>query len=112
VSSWTKNYYSVQFKLDYVNADGYISNYYPDFIVKLTNGKIVVVETKGLEDLDVPPKMERLKQWFEDINEVQSDAKCDFVFVGDEEFKKYQPSSFTDLLNWLKAPNRIAFHKS
>ena len=35
VTSYAKNYYGVHFKLDYVNADGDISNYYPDFIVKL-----------------------------------------------------------------------------
>lgn len=46
VVSYTKNYYGVQFKLEYVNADGDISNYYPDFIVKLTEGSVVIVETK------------------------------------------------------------------
>jgi hypothetical protein len=25
--------------------------------------QILIVETKGLEDVDVPPKMERLRQW-------------------------------------------------
>ena len=27
------NYLAVRFKLDYINADGDISNYYPDFLV-------------------------------------------------------------------------------
>ncbi len=35
VMSYAKNYFAVNFKLDYVNADGNISNYYPDFLVKL-----------------------------------------------------------------------------
>jgi len=52
-SPHAKNYLAVHFKLDYVNSDGDISNYYPDFLVKLTDGRIVVVETKGQEDLDV-----------------------------------------------------------
>ena len=34
-------------KLDYVNADGDISNYYPDFLVKLSAKRIFIVETKG-----------------------------------------------------------------
>jgi len=38
VVSYAKNYLAVHFKLDYVNADGDISNYYPDFLVKLTEG--------------------------------------------------------------------------
>jgi len=61
VVSYAKNYLAVHFKLDYVNADGDISNYYPDFLVKLADGCIVVVETKGQEDLDVPQKMRRLR---------------------------------------------------
>ena len=47
VISYAKNYYGVHFKLDYINADGDISNYYPDFLVKLTDGRVIVVETKG-----------------------------------------------------------------
>jgi len=87
-----------EFKLDYVNSDGDISNYYPDFLVKLTDGRIVVVETKGQEDLDVPLKVQRIRQWCEDINGMQSDVTYDFVYVDEEGFKKYEPKSFADLL--------------
>ena len=97
IVSYAKNYFAVHFKLDYVNAEGNISNYYPDFLVKLTDKKIVIVETKGQEDLDVPLKTQRLKQWCEDINRAQSDVTYDFVFVDEESFKKYNPKSFADL---------------
>ena len=36
IVSFAKNYLAVGFKLDYVNADGDISNYYPDFFVKVS----------------------------------------------------------------------------
>jgi len=98
VASYAKNYLVVNFKLDYVNADGDISDYYPDFIVKLVDGRIVIVETKGQVDLDVPPKMKRLRQWCEDINKVQSDREYDYLFVDDESFGKYRPKTFQDLL--------------
>ena len=75
------NCLAVRFKLDYINADGDISNYYPDFLVKLSNKRIVIVETKGQEDLDVPLKMQRLRQWCEDINRVQTDVRYDSVYV-------------------------------
>lgn len=110
VVSYAKNYLAVHFRLDYVNASGDISNYYPDFLVKLSDGRIVVVETKGQEDLDVPPKMERLKQWCEDINRVQSKTTYDFVFVEDEGFKKYSPKTFKSLIEGFgqyKACERI-----
>ena len=97
VVSYAKNYFAVHFKLDYVNADGNISNYYPDFLVKLKDESVVIVETKGQEDLDVPLKTQRLKQWCEDINRVQSDVTYDFVFVDEESFKQYSPKSFADL---------------
>jgi type III restriction enzyme len=98
IISYAKNYFAVNFKVDYVNANGDISNYYPDFIVKQSTKSIVIVETKGQEDLDVPLKMERLQQWCEDINKVQSDVKFDFVFVDMEGFEKYKLETFQSLL--------------
>ena len=102
VVSYAKNYLAVHFKLDYVNADGDISNYYPDFLVKLSNKRIVIVETKGQEDLDVPQKMARLRQWCEDINRVQSDVKYDFVYVDQESFEKFKPVSFRQLVDGFR----------
>ena len=102
VVSYAKNYFAVHFKLDYVNADGNISNYYPDFLVKLEAAHTVIVETKGLEDMDVPLKMQRLHQWCEDVNRVQSDVKYDFVFVDQEGFEKYKPRSFRQLAEAFK----------
>ena len=99
VVSFTKNYFAVHFTIDYVNADGDISNYYPDFIVKLPGGKIVIVETKGQEDLDVPLKMARLRQWCEDINAIQSKIDFDFVFVDEGNFVEYKPRTFLELMH-------------
>ena len=97
VIAYAKNYMAVHFKLDYVNADGDISNYYPDFVVKLSPKKLYIVETKGQEDLDVPLKMARLRQWCLDINQAQSDVTYDFVYVDQESFNKYKPESFHEL---------------
>lgn len=103
VASFAKNDFAVNFKIDYVNADGDISNYYPDFIVRLEGGKkVVIVETKGLEDLDVPLKMARLKTWCEDVNSLQDDVEFDYVFVDEKGFdeygKKARNKSFADML--------------
>ena len=100
--SYAKNYLAVHFKLDYVNADGDISNYYPDFFVKLSDKRIVIVETKGPEDLDVPLKMQRLRQWCEDINRIQSDMEFDFVFVDEASFKRYNPTTFRQLMDGFR----------
>ncbi|QYY58433.1 DEAD/DEAH box helicase family protein [Dehalococcoides mccartyi] len=102
VVSYAKNYMAVHFKLDYVNADGNISDYYPDFFVKLSDKQIYIVETKGQEDLDVPLKMQRLRQWCEDINKVQRDITYDFVYVDMGNFERYKPTSFNQLLDGFR----------
>ena len=99
VVSYVKNDFSLHFKLDYINADGDVANYYPDFLVKLTDGRVIVVETKGREDLDVPLKMQRLSQWCEDINKVSPNAIYDFVYVDQESFDLYRPETFQQLLD-------------
>lgn len=99
VISYAKNYLAVHFTIDYVNEDGNISNYYPDFIVKTSDKDLFIVETKGLEDPDVPLKMVRLKKWCEDINASQKKVCFDYVFVDEEDFNKYKPDSFSSLIN-------------
>ena len=106
VISYAKNYLAVGFKLDYVNASGDIFNYYPDFLVRLSDGRIVVVETKGRQDLDVSPKMQRLRQWCEDVNAVQSDINYDFVYVDQESYEQYMPKTFEVLLTGFREHQR------
>jgi len=99
VTSFAKNYFAVHFKLDYVNANGDISSYYPDFLVKLTDGRVFVVEVKGREDLDVPLKMERLRQWCEDISRIEAGTTYGFVYVDEESFNRFKPTSFRQLID-------------
>ena len=102
VVSFAKNFFAVGFRLDYFNSiEGKISQYFPDFIVKLASkGKphVVIVETKGGEYLDVPLKMERLRQWCEDINTIQQDVHYSFVYVDQDGFDKHSPKSFRELM--------------
>ena len=112
VISHAKNYFAVGFKIDYVDATGNISNYYPDFIVKLSETKVFVIETKGLEDLDDPLKIKRLKQWCVDVNATQKNIKFDFVYVDQDAFDMFtedggkfkgQLNSFADLVKFFTA---------
>lgn len=98
ITSYAKNYMAVGFKIDYVNASGDISNYVPDFLVKVDDKHLYIVETKGLEDLDVPLKMARLAQWCEDVNKLDTGVTYDFVFVDEAGFKKYPVKSFAELV--------------
>ena len=88
VVSYAKNYTQVNFKIDYIDATGNIANYIPDFLVKVSDTKTFVVETKGLEDLDDPLKIKRLRQWCADVNASHSDVEFDFVYVDQEKFDR------------------------
>lgn len=97
IVSYIKNYFAVHFKIDYKDASGFISDYYPDFIVKKSEREIFVVETKGREDLDDIEKIKRLAQWCEDLNKVQNKIRVGWLYVKQEGFEKYTPKSFEQL---------------
>jgi len=98
VVSYIKNYFSVYFRIDYQNSSGDISNFYPDFIVKLSEKEVYIVETKGREDLDDIEKINRLRQWCKDINEVQKKATYKMLYVKQEDWDKldHKPGSFAE----------------
>jgi len=98
IISYVKNYYAVHFKIDYIASDGSISNFYPDFIIKFKEEEIYIVETKGREDLDDPLKINRLKQWCDDINKLDSKNKYRWLYVKEEEFAKYKAENFNSLI--------------
>ncbi len=98
IISYAKNYFAVGFRLDYVNARGDVTHYFSDFLVKKSPNEIYIIETKGREELSVPQKMERLKQWCEDVNSLQDTVRYDFVYVDEDGFEKYHPRSFGDLV--------------
>lgn len=98
IISYVKNYFAVHLKIDYKNADGFIADYYPDFIVKKTPKELWIVETKGREDLDDVEKIKRLAQWCEDLNKVQSKVRMGWLYIEQETFEKYTPKSFSHLI--------------
>ena len=97
VISFAKNYFEIHFKIDYKNASGAISSYYPDFFVKTDNKTIYIVETKGREDLGDIEKIKRLAQWCEDASERQKKIIYKMLYVKQEEWDKYKPKSFKQL---------------
>lgn len=98
VMSFAKNYFEIHFKIDYKNASGSISSYYPDFFVKIDNKTVYIIETKGREDLDDVEKIKRLKQWCEDANDRQKKIEYQMLYVKQEEWEKYNPKDFKDLI--------------
>ncbi|MDD3608037.1 MAG: DEAD/DEAH box helicase family protein, partial [Candidatus Moranbacteria bacterium] len=98
IISYAKNYFAVHFKIDYKDVDGNIKDYYPDFFVKVSEKDIYIVETKGREDLDDVEKIKRLYQWCDDINSVQNKVKFTALYVKQEDYEKYTPKNFEELV--------------
>ena len=65
VLAFAKNEPAVHFEIPYVSASGGLRYYRPDFVVR-TPQAMYVVETKGLETLEVPRKDQRMAQWCRD----------------------------------------------
>jgi len=100
VAAFAKNYLAVGFKIDYVKADGDLSNYVPDFMVKTTDNTVWIVETKGREERDLPQKISRLRQWCEDATSASRDENgmvYRFVYVDQPGYERNPPKTFAGL---------------
>ena len=53
----------------------------------------------SVANLDDVEKIKRLYQWCDDINAVQSKVKFTALYVKQEEYEKYKPSGFAELIN-------------
>jgi len=75
VKAFAKNGRNTHFFVEYVNSHGELSRYYPDFLVRSSTGEVTIVETKGLEDLDVKPKWDRLVLWCKDATDLEEGSQ-------------------------------------
>ena len=82
--------------IEYRTADGSIANYFPDFIVEKSPKEIWIVETKGREDLDDPPKWDRLKDWVADATARGAGTTYRAMFVREEDWKKLPVKDFAE----------------
>ncbi|BCX14584.1 MAG: type III restriction endonuclease subunit R [Patescibacteria group bacterium] len=86
---------TVNLKIPYIAKDGFLRRYIPDFIVKTKDG-IVIVETKGREDVDVAAKDLQGRRWVEEISK-RTRTKWIFLRVDQKEFEKSRYSNFSEL---------------
>lgn len=66
VVAWAKNDH-LGFAISYIFR-GVIHKYYPDFLIKLKNGKTLVLEVKGKDDQQNRTKRQYLQEWVEAVN--------------------------------------------
>ena len=92
VSAWAKNDH-LGFEIPYMYNGG-IRSYRPDFLIKLTNSHMLILETKGKMTEEVQAKHRALQQWVDCVNETKDYGiwHCDFSFLEtdlDAVLKKY-----------------------
>jgi type III restriction enzyme len=100
VAAFAKNYLAIGFKLDYVKANGDLSTYTPDFIVRDAGGTVWIIETKGREELDLPQKMARLKQWCADATAASVAAggpSYRYLYIDQKGFEQHTPTTLAAL---------------
>jgi type III restriction enzyme len=85
------------FTIDYIDGSGNLRYYEPDFIVITEDGKRHLVETKGLEDVNVKNKDRAARLWCENTTMLTGD-EWSYLKVLQAEFKELQPTEFSDLL--------------
>ncbi len=66
VRSWVKNDH-IGFEITY-SFKGIIHKFRPDYLVRLTNGKMLVLEVKGQDDQQQQTKREFLSEWVRAVN--------------------------------------------
>ncbi|NIS48561.1 MAG: type III restriction endonuclease subunit R, partial [candidate division Zixibacteria bacterium] len=67
VEAWAKNDH-LGFVIYYIFR-GVVYRYFPDFIIKLTNGEQLILETKGQDTQKDKTKREFLDEWVQVVNE-------------------------------------------
>ncbi|HEX8247634.1 MAG TPA: DEAD/DEAH box helicase family protein [Pyrinomonadaceae bacterium] len=67
VTAWVKNDH-LNFEIRYM-FDGGEHKYRPDFLVKLKNDEILIIETKGEEDQKDRVKREAMREWIRAVNQ-------------------------------------------
>lgn len=95
IVSFVKNSRNTHFKIEYVSSNRTISNYYPDFVVKQDILNIWIIETKGLEDLDVLPKWQRLVAWCRDATRLDNSGRVFRpLYIPEAQFYDSPPKNF------------------
>ncbi len=89
VDSWAKNDH-LGFVISYLYK-GVVSSYYPDFLIRLKSGKMLVLEVKGVDDEKNRTKRAALREWIDAVN---SDGR----FGRWESDVSFRPSDIKDIL--------------
>ena len=79
VAAFAKNAGPQALRIDYLTADQRLAFYTPDFFVRNGDGSYALIETKGRQDIDVPPKASAAMEWCKTAS--KTGIKWQYVFT-------------------------------
>ena len=82
VLAWAKNDH-LGFNIDYIDEKGRMRNYTPDFIIKLPNGKYLILEVKGIKKKRDILKWDFMKNWCKAVSQDLEDQNWYFKISQD-----------------------------
>jgi len=87
----------IGFFVEYRDTQGNIRFYYPDFLILTDKGEHLIIETKGLEDVDVEHKDKRIRLWCEDATNLTKN-NWSFKRINQKDLEKYRFRSVKELI--------------
>jgi len=85
------------FAIEYTDTAANLRYYYPDFVIRLTNGENWIVETKGQETIEAERKAAAAQIWCENAT-ILTGAMWRYLKVPQKDFERLQPSLFSDVV--------------
>ena len=97
VERFTKLPEQFRFAIDYTDAVGNLRYYEPDFVAVTTDASHYLLETKGLEDVNVASKDRAAQFWCENATRLTGNP-WSYLKVRQTDYNSLQPTLFSDLL--------------
>jgi len=96
LAAFCKNAGPQALRISYQSAAGHLSFYTPDFLMRLSGGGYLLVETKGREDKDVPAKARAAAAWCRAASTKK--VKWDYLYVPQGVMGKISSNRMEDLV--------------
>jgi len=102
VAAFAKLTLQSRFALEYISSTGALRYYYPDFVVRLADDTCLVMETKGLEDVEVALKDQRARRWCRDATRL-SGGTWSYHKVPQAALEQFSGETVNSLCRYLDA---------
>lgn len=95
VAAFARNAGPQALRVDYLTAEGRRAIYTPDFLVRVSDGRHLLVETKGRADRDVPAKARAAIEWCKAASSKR--GKWEYLYVPERVFEQVRGNSVDEL---------------